>query len=400
VSAAREPRPLVTVVVPAYNEALLLMGSLTAIHEHMQGLTDRYRFEMLIVDDGSTDETPAIAAAFAASRPHVRLLRHKVNFRLGQTLRYAFSESRGDYVVVIDSDLSYSVDHISRMLETMETEHARVVIASPYMKGGTTTAIPWRREFMSKSVNRLLAATSHYDVSTVTGLVRCYDGPFIRSLDLKAMGPEINTEILYKSWVMRARMVEIPAHLDWTGQEERLRTRRFDLRISTTSRLLMMASFLFRPILFFLIPGVFLAIIAAWTLSGVLIMVVEQFPSTTGSLDSRITDAFARAYELRPHSFIVGGFALVIAVQLITLGVLATQTKRYFEELYHLGTMLNRRAIQLERQSPTLVAPTPPASPDALATSTDAAHQSGKASGPRSASSAASPEASAAGNQE
>jgi glycosyltransferase involved in cell wall biosynthesis len=390
VSSARDPRPLVTVVVPAYNEALLLMGSLTAIHEYMQGLTDRYRSEILIVDDGSTDETPDIAAAFAATRPDVRLLRHKVNFRLGQTLRYAFSESRGDYVVVIDSDLSYSVDHIGRMLETMEAEHARVVIASPYMKGGTTTAIPWRREFMSKSVNRLLATTSHYDVSTVTGLVRCYDGPFIRSLDLKAMGPEINTEILYKSWVMRARMVEIPAHLDWSGQEERLRTRKFDLRISTTSRLLMMAGFLFRPILFFLIPGVLLGIIAAWTLSGVLVMVVEQFPATTGNLDVRITDAFARAYELRPHSFIVGGIALVISVQLITLGVLATQTKRYFEELYHLATMLNRRAIQLERQSRTLVAPEVEPGSD----------QSGNASGPRSASSAASPEASSAGIQE
>ena len=63
------------------------------------------------------------------------------------------------------------------------------------------------------------------------------------------------------------------------------------------------------------------------------------------------------AYALRPHSFIVGGFSLVIAVQLISLGLLATQTKRYFEELFHLGTMLNRRAIQLERQSKTLVAP-------------------------------------------
>ncbi len=397
-SAPQDPRPLVTVVIPAYNEALLLMGSLTAIHEYMEGLTDRYRYEMLIVDDGSTDETPAIAAAFAASRPSVRLIRHKVNFRLGQALRYAFGESRGDWVVVIDSDLSYSVDHIGRMLETAQAEHARVVIASPYMKGGTTKAIPWRRELMSKSVNRLLAATSHYDISTVTGLVRCYDGPFIRSLDLKAMGPEINTEILYKAWVMRARMIEIPAHLDWSGQEERLRTRKFDLRISTTSRLLMMAGFLFRPILFFLIPGFFLALIAAWTLSGVLIMVVEQFPATTGHWDVRITDAFARAYELRPHSFIVGGFAAVIAVQLITLGVLATQTKRYFEELYHLGTMLNRRAIQLERQSKTLVAPE--AEPEPEPAPGAAETQSGNASGPRSASSAASPEASSAGIQE
>jgi glycosyltransferase involved in cell wall biosynthesis len=349
-TTAPDPRPLVSVVVPAYNEALRLMGSLTAIYAYLQGLGDRYRFELLIVDDGSTDETPAIAEAFAASRPEVRVLRHKLNFRLGQALRYAFSETRGDYVVVFDSDLSYSVDHIGRMLETIQSQPARVVIASPYMKGGKTSAIPWHREVMSKGVNRLLAVTSQSDVSTVTGMVRTYDGPFIRSLDLKSMGPEINTEILYKTQIMRGRVVEIPAHLDWSDQEERMRTRRVSLRVSTTSKLLMFSSFLFRPIMFFLVPGLILGVIALWTLGGVFLMVFEQFPATSGSLDNRITDAFARAYDIRPHSFIVGGIAAVISVQLISLGVLAHQSKRYFEENYHLGIVLNRRLGKLEER--------------------------------------------------
>ena len=55
-------------------------------------------------------------------------------------------------------------------------------------------------------------------------------------------------------------------------------------------------------------------------------------------LDYRITQAFADCVRARPHSFVVGGFALVIGVQLISLGLLATQTKRYFEEMFHLGT--------------------------------------------------------------
>src|SRR3712207_4956962 len=82
-----ERRPLVSVVVPAYNEALVLMASLTAIYGELQGMADRYRFELLVIDDGSTDETGEIAEAFARSRPEVRVLRHKVNFRLGQALR-------------------------------------------------------------------------------------------------------------------------------------------------------------------------------------------------------------------------------------------------------------------------------------------------------------------------
>jgi glycosyltransferase involved in cell wall biosynthesis len=346
-AAEEEPanRPLISVLVPAYNEALLLMGSLTTIYSYLQSLTDRYAFELLVIDDGSTDETGAIADAFAASRPEVRVLHHKVNFRLGQSMRFGFGQSKGDYVVVFDSDLSYSVDHIGRLLDAIQEQHARIAVASPYMKGGQTTAIPWRREAMSKGVNRMLSATSQYHIHTVTGMVRCYDGPFIRSLNLKSMGPEINTEILYKAEIMRARVIEIPAHLDWSEQAERMRTRKVSLRFSTTSKLLMFSSFLFKPIFFFLIPGLLLLAVAMWTLGGVAWMVLHEFLTLSGSFDFRLTEAFQETYAARPHSFIVGGFSLVIAVQLISLGLLATQTKRYFEELFHLGTGLVRRTM-------------------------------------------------------
>lgn len=351
---SEKPLPLVSVVIPAYNEALLIMSSLTEIHAYLKGLADRYRFELIIVDDGSTDETGAICEAFAATRPEVRVLRHQVNFRLGQALRWGFAESKGDYVVAFDSDLSYAPEHIGRMLEAITGEHARVVIASPYMKGGRTTSIPWHRKAMSSGVNRLLAATSQGDLNTVTGMVRAYDGPFLRSLNLKAMGPEINTEILYKAQVMRARVIEIPAHLDWSNQEERMRSRRVSLRVSTTSKLLMFASFLFRPLMFFFVPGLLLLVLAAWTLGSVGIGVARHFSEGTGSFDSHLTFAFSETYRERPQSFIIGGISFVVAVQLITLGLLATQSKRYFEELFHLGTNSRRQVDELRARIDTL----------------------------------------------
>jgi glycosyltransferase involved in cell wall biosynthesis len=82
----------------------------------MAGLADSYDWEVVLVDDGSIDETGAIADTFASAHTHVRVLHHKVNFNLGQALRYAFGTCTGDYVVVIDCDLSYSPDHITRML--------------------------------------------------------------------------------------------------------------------------------------------------------------------------------------------------------------------------------------------------------------------------------------------
>lgn len=333
-----DTRPLVSLVVPAYNEALLLMGSLTTLYEYLRGLSGEYRFEMIIVNDGSKDETGAIADAFAESRPEVRVLHNPVNFRLGEALRRGIGSSIGDFVVTFDSDLSYEPEHIERMLSALRAEHARIVVASPYHHDGLTTAIPFRREAMSRAANKLLAVTSEHDVTTVTGMVRAYDGPFVRSLNLKAMGPEINSEILYKAQILRARVVEIPAHLDWSNQTERLASRRVSLRVSATSKLFLFASFLFRPLHFFVIPGLALLLVSLWTLGSVTFTVVDEFLSADGGVDHRVTDAFSMAWELRPQSFIIGGLAFVVAVQLISLGILAAQAKRYFEEIFHLQT--------------------------------------------------------------
>ena len=200
----RPTLPLVSVIVPAYNEAAILVDSLTRLTEHLAGLEDRYRWELVVVNDGSTDETGALADAFAVSHPNVRILHHRVNFHLGQALRYAFNSTHGDYVAVIDCDLSYDPEHLTRMLFTIEDSRARIVIASPYAKGGKTTNIPFTpprdepgRELDPVSRRRWWAHDAH-------GMVRVYDGRFLRSLDLRSMDTEINTEIVYKAQILHA----------------------------------------------------------------------------------------------------------------------------------------------------------------------------------------------------
>jgi glycosyltransferase involved in cell wall biosynthesis len=326
------------------------------VYSYLQSLSHRYAFEMIVVNDGSTDETGAIAEAFAASRPEVTVLHHKVNFRIGQALRYGFGRSTGKYVVAFDSDLSYAPEHIGRMVDALVEQHARVVVASPYMKGGHTSAIPWNRRVMSAGVNRILSASTQSHVATVTGMVRAYDGAFLRGLTLKAMGPEINTEILYKAQIMRARVVEVPAHLDWSGQTERLRVRKVSLTVSTTSKLLVFASFLFRPIVFFVVPGLLLLLISLWSIAALALTVLRTARHSGGGLDARLTNAFADAWELRPQTFIIAGFTFIVAVQLISLGVLAVQAKRYFEEIYYSLTG-SRERIDSIVASPSLQAP-------------------------------------------
>jgi len=78
--------PLVSVVVPAYNEAEVIEDTLTRLVAHLATLEPRFRWDVVVVDDGSSDSTATIADEFAREHAGVRVLRHSANLGLGQAL--------------------------------------------------------------------------------------------------------------------------------------------------------------------------------------------------------------------------------------------------------------------------------------------------------------------------
>jgi glycosyltransferase involved in cell wall biosynthesis len=227
IAVERAGQPSVSVVVPAYNEAGLLADSLTRLHAYLCTLDDSYRWEMVVVDDGSDDGTGPLADEFAAAHARVTVIHHPENGGLGQAVRTAFRHCRSDYIVMVDSDLSYAPDHIHPLLDTIIATDAAVVAAAPYRPDAKATGVPPTRLVISRSANRLLALAAGGGLTTLTGLVRAYDGDFARSLELHESGPTVNCEILYRARERGAAVVEIPAHLDWT----RLRTVRNDRQL-------------------------------------------------------------------------------------------------------------------------------------------------------------------------
>ncbi len=337
-------RPSVSVIVPAFNEAAVIIDTLERLVAHLETLESKFQWEIVVVDDGSTDTTGELADEFAARHRQVRVLRHRVNFHLGQALRYAFGQTTSDYVAVVDCDLSYSPDHLTRMLHTIQDTGARIVVASPYMRGGTTTNVPFVRRVLSRTANRLLGAAAGGGLTTLTGMVRVYDGPFVRSLDLRAVDSDINTEIIYKARILHARIVEIPAHLDWSFASTDGARRPIEGRLSGATISSLFSSFLFRPFLFFVLPGLALLAVSAYSLGWVVWHVAQVYGDPSSHGNSGLTGAIQNAYQRAPHTFLIAGITLVLSLQLVSLGVIAAQSKRYFEELYHLGTSVLRRA--------------------------------------------------------
>jgi len=349
---AIDGRPLVSIICPAFNEAANLERNLNRLDQYLQTLTE-YRFEILIIDDGSSDRTGDIAEAFAAGRDDVRVYHHQFNFRLGQALRTGFHGSQGAIVIVIDADMSYAPEHIGRLIEKMKTSWAMIVIASPYAKGGRTVAVPFFRRALSRLANRFLCRMATHDffsdkLTNITGMVRAYDGKFIRSLSLWAMDVDINPEIINKAKILRARIVEIPAVLDWTeqaGQARFTRRRVSNVRLMRSVIQSLVSGFLFRPFLFYIVPGFILFFLSLyplyWSLRHTIHFFIALAPKNM-SFGYRLSEAMGLAFQISPHAFIVGGVVLMVAIQLISLGLLALQKKRYFAELFYLASITYR----------------------------------------------------------
>jgi glycosyltransferase involved in cell wall biosynthesis len=337
-------KPLVSLIVPAYNEAAIVEKNLTALYCYMETLEDAYRWEILVINDGSTDKTGALAESFAQMTTNVRVVHHTRNFGLGEALKTAFTHCHGDYIVTLDIDLSYSPDHIQKLLTHIRETGAKVVVASPYMNGGKTDNVPWLRRKLSKWANRFLSVAAKRNVSTLTGMVRAYDARFLKSVSLKSMGMEVNPEIIYKAMILHERVEEVPGHLDWHLQKAHGVIRKSHMRMLRHTVAVLLSGFLFRPVMFFIIPGFLLLLFALYVNTWVIIHFLDQYqnlPQYTWFF-SRASQAVGVAYSQYPHTFVVGMLSSMMAIQLLSLGILALQSKSYFEEIFHLGTSIYR----------------------------------------------------------
>ena len=124
--------PLLSVVVPAYNEAERLGASLTRMTAYFQA--QPYDYEILIVDDGSTDATQDVARKFADADPRVRLLSYAPNRGKGHAVRYGMLRATGQRVLFCDADLATPIEEVEKLSAALDAG-ADIAIGSRDVKG-------------------------------------------------------------------------------------------------------------------------------------------------------------------------------------------------------------------------------------------------------------------------
>ncbi|MEO6681585.1 MAG: glycosyltransferase family 2 protein [Ginsengibacter sp.] len=328
----------ISIILPCYNEEAILASSLETVIDYLESKKNKYRWEIVIINDGSKDKTGEIADNYADRRSDIRAIHHPINLNLGRALQTGFRHAKGEAIVVLDVDLSYSVDLIDQLTDKLFEEYADIVIASPYMPGGKTTAIPFGRKIMSLWVNKFMRIASQDKYYTYTSMVRAYRSSYIKNLNLKTKDYEINPEILYKSMILRASIIEIPAHLDWTEQNKYKEQRKSSMKVLRGFFSGIMSSFIFRPYVFFLAIGLVLLGLSIYELTWLFYNTVHHLNIQPYGIEKSFSISLAAQFLKNPQTFLVGGVTFIAAIQVLSLGFLSLQSKRYFEELFHLGT--------------------------------------------------------------
>jgi glycosyltransferase involved in cell wall biosynthesis len=112
-----ESHPALSIIMPSYNEELRLPPSLELIAEYIE--KSGRQTEVLVVDDGSKDRTPAVAETFRARIPLLRVVSNGENRGKGYIVRHGMLEARGDIVLFTDADLSAPIEEADKLIAAL-----------------------------------------------------------------------------------------------------------------------------------------------------------------------------------------------------------------------------------------------------------------------------------------
>ena len=204
------PPSKLSVVVPCFNEKDGLPRLEAELYPELEKL--KVPFEVVLVDDGSKDGTAEGLRALALKRPDTVVLEHPQNLGLGAAVRTGIEGSTGDWIAVLDADLTFHPRQLGALLQAQERTGADCVSGSPFMDGARTD-VPARRLWPSRAINGFYRLALGAKLTSFTPIFRLYRAKPLKELPLSTSGFEINTEILAFFLRKGLKVVEVPVEL-------------------------------------------------------------------------------------------------------------------------------------------------------------------------------------------
>jgi glycosyltransferase involved in cell wall biosynthesis len=191
----------ISAVMPAFNEQDNLERSVSRLDEVLSTVATRY--EIIVVDDGSRDQTSQVLVRMKASIPALQVVSHAVNQGYGAAVRSGFSAARFGWVFLMDADNQFDPKDITLLLDRAD----RADIVTGYRLKREDPLLRRLNAWSFFTLVRLLFGRLARDPNCAFKLIR---GDLLKGMELTSNGALINTELFVRARKLGARVVEMP----------------------------------------------------------------------------------------------------------------------------------------------------------------------------------------------
>lgn len=202
--------PDITMVIPAYNEGARIAPTL---RDMIAFLGDSgYAYELIVVDDGSSDGTFDVVGQFMADEARLSVVRHPKNLGKGMAVKSGFLAARGEVVFFSDADHSTPIEEVPRFMETLQEGYDIVIGSRAMADSKVEVRQPWYRESMGKAFNLLVQLFTVRGIRDTQCGFKCFKreacGPvFARQ---RLCGFCFDVELLFIAKKRRLKIAQVP----------------------------------------------------------------------------------------------------------------------------------------------------------------------------------------------
>jgi glycosyltransferase involved in cell wall biosynthesis len=189
-----------TVLIPAYNEQEGIAATITRLCEQLDRLA--FDYEILVVDDGSRDQTAQVVRGLASADPRVRLAQHSRNLGIGAGIQTGIEKARGEFMIFVPADLAMNPEQIGRYVEV--SRRADIVLGNRSDRRDYTLA------------RKIVSACNIFLLRFLFGLkqhqfayINLYRTSILRRMRIETRGVFISHELVIKARDLGARIAEV-----------------------------------------------------------------------------------------------------------------------------------------------------------------------------------------------
>lgn len=309
---------MISVVCPFYNEAAIIEGAARHMLDQLNRLKEPW--ELILVDDGSRDDSRRQLESVARENPRLRIAGYARNRGRGHALKTGIEVARGSIVVTTEVDCSWGDDIVARLAAVLgQRPEVDMVIASPNLPGGGYRNVPPKRVWISRLGNKLLRIGNSRDITMYTGMTRAYRRDRFRELVIDEPEKEFHLEVARKALALGFTIAEIPAVLEWKDHrfaKPNSGTRRSSSKIPKLMRTHLAFALAAAPFRYILPFGVLVGAIGLAMLAAAVVFLFTPTPSINLAVFAAVM--------------------LLFAFMTLAIGVLAYQGRELQKELWRL----------------------------------------------------------------